>query len=122
MDESWVTRKRLLMWGCGGLAFYMLLVVVFGAGAFAGEAERRAKQILIINGHDWARVERHGRGIAIQGEAPSAEAGAAAVEAVDADWTIRRAWPEFTVKSPSAAPAPSGASQSARLAAGLGDA
>ena len=101
MDESWFTQKRLLRWGGVGAAAYVLFAIAICIGPFSAEAERRANEILLLSGYHWAHAESHGRGVAILGEAPSAAVGVAAVNAVAADWSVRRAWGEFTV-----APAP----------------
>ncbi len=100
MDETWFTPKRILHWCGGGLAAFSFLAIAFGAGSIQRDAERRANEILLLGGFDWARAEASGRGVAVLGIAPSEVAGAAAVEAVERDWAVRAAWPAFTVSAP----------------------
>lgn len=106
MDATFFTRDRIV-YGCGSaLAVFILLATVVWSGAIQRDAERQANEILQLQGFGWARAEAHGRGVAIHGVAPSAAAGEAAIAAVAADWAIRRAWSEFTVAPPAAAPEP----------------
>lgn len=116
MDEAWFTQKRVIRWGGGAFALFVLLSILSAAGPIARDAERRANEILVLGGFDWATVERYGRGMEIQGAAPSAAAGAAAVAAVARDWAIRDAWGGFSVASPSPPPPP--APQKPEAAAG----
>lgn len=97
MDIERYSSLQILRWGAGGLALYIVLAILLWAGGIARDAERRAGEILLVEGHRWASVERYGRGMAIQGVAPSAAEGEAAVEAVAADWSVRRAWADFDV-------------------------
>ena len=97
MTSAGTRRVGLLCFGAAVLGFYILVAMALAAGPISAEAERRANMILMLEGHDWATAESHGRGVAIHGAAPSAAAGEAALKAVRKDWAVRRAWAEFTV-------------------------
>lgn len=107
MDETWFSLKRIRLWLGGGLLLYILLSVALFAGPFSRDAERRANDILLLNGFGWAEADAYGRGMAIRGVAPSEEAGEAAVRAVGKDWAVSRAWGAYTVKPPGTSLAPS---------------
>lgn len=100
------TERRIMIWGGGGLLLFILFAILITVGPIKRDAERRADQLLRINGHHWATVAMYGRGVEIGGVAPSEAAGENAVELVDDDWSSRRAWAAFTVAPPPAAPEP----------------
>lgn len=97
MDETWFTKTRVWRWVGGGFALFCMLAILLMAGPLAHDAERRAAENLTIAGFDWAEVERHGRGVAVQGVAPSEEEGRRAVEVAQDDWAVRTAWGEYSV-------------------------
>lgn len=97
LDETWFTKTRIWRWIGGGFAVFCILAIALMAGPLAGEAERRAAENLKIAGFAWAVVERHGRGIAVKGVAPSEAEGQRAVEVAEDDWTVRSAWGEYEV-------------------------
>ena len=100
LDETWFTKTRIWRWLGGGFAVFCIFAILMTAGPIAREATRRAAENLKIAGFDWADVERHGRGIAVKGIAPSAEEGQRAVEIAKADWAVRDAWGEYTIQPP----------------------
>lgn len=109
MDETFFTRERII-YGCGSaFVVFVILVTALSVGPIQREAERRANDILRIEGFTWATADASGRGIAILGEAPSAEAGEAAIAAVEDDWAIRAAWSEYTIAPPKPAAPPQAA-------------
>lgn len=112
MDESKFTSDRVLKWGGGVFALFALAAVLLTAGPIASDAARRAGEILQLEGHDWATVERFGRGVEIGGTAPSEEGGEAALRAVEADWAVRRVWAAYDV-APPAPPEPESEKSSA---------
>ncbi len=95
MDFSKLSPRQVLIRGGGVFALFALLATALSVGSIRADAERRAGEILLLEGFGWAHVEAYGRGMAVKGTPPSAEAGAAAVAAVAADWSVRRAWGDF---------------------------
>jgi hypothetical protein len=96
-DETQYSSRQICL--IGGVVFvaFTILVIAFGAGSIKRDATRRADQILLLEGHRWAKTDPHGRGMAIVGAAASEAAGAAAVHD---DWSVRRAWVSYTIAPP----------------------
>ncbi|MGZ0189985.1 MAG: hypothetical protein ACKVH0_18610 [Alphaproteobacteria bacterium] len=100
MDETRYSSRQICLIGGAVFAVFAVLVIAFGTGSIKRDATRRANEILVLEGHNWAKADPHGRGMAIVGAAPSEAAGAAAIAAVHDDWSVRRAWAGYTIAPP----------------------
>ena len=117
MNPNAWTEREICIYGGSLFTIFVALALAIFAGPISREAASRSSDILMLEGHDWASVERYGRGMAILGDAPSEEAGEAARAAVEVDWSVRDAWAEYSVAPPKPAPAPAPEPTAEKLAA-----
>lgn len=97
MDLSNLTKRQVLIGGGAIAALYCILSLALFAGPVSNGVERAASDTLLIHGAEWADIEISGRDVIVIGEAPTVEAGQAAVEAVRAKWGVRVARAGFSI-------------------------
>jgi outer membrane protein OmpA-like peptidoglycan-associated protein len=100
MDVSKLTERQVLIGGAGLAALYCIFSLIFFAGPVSDIVGDKADDLLLIEGADWADIEINGRDITLVGEAPSAESGEDAVEALEAKWGVRVVRANFTIAQP----------------------
>lgn len=109
MDLSNLTKRQVLIGGGGVAALYCILSLAFFAGSVSNGVADAADDALLINGAVWADIDINGRDLTVIGQAPTVEAGQAAVHAVSAKWGVRLVTAGFTVASAPIEPAGVGA-------------